>query len=281
MDDAKFFQSYSVNRSTPNFINGVRDAANFVFFASDNLAAGDHTLVINITECVNQAFVFDFITYAPSFLTPSVMPNLTISTTSSAPSQTSSSTYSGTSSGSSLPSGSLVAQGTSGNKKHTPTGAIVGGVLGGLFLLALIAVFLLWRRRRNSDGRKVKNAEYNHGERLFLDASGQSFFQPHYVSLCSETQNQTRDHLSPGRPDFATYSPGMISPFHASEPPSHYGLVSAADLKRHRAGPTRRSPTGPGPIPTGPAPLAAATDNYDAAELYSSPEVIAPPSYKQ
>jgi len=53
------------------------EAANYVLFSSDTLAAGNHTLVINITRCVNQTFILDYITYTPSFSTFATMPNLT------------------------------------------------------------------------------------------------------------------------------------------------------------------------------------------------------------
>jgi len=128
------------------------EAVNFLLFSSDSLSAGDHTLVMNITRCDSQAFIFDYITYTPSFSTLSVMPNLS-PPSSGTLSTTSSSKPASTSSGNgSSPTGSQVTQNPSSDRSPNgpPTGAVVGGILGGLLLIALIIIVILWRRRRQS-----------------------------------------------------------------------------------------------------------------------------------
>jgi hypothetical protein len=62
----------------PNSWKNDGEASNYILFSSDTLAAGDHILVINITQCVNQTFILDYITYTPSFSTLASMPNLTL-----------------------------------------------------------------------------------------------------------------------------------------------------------------------------------------------------------
>ena len=121
------------------------EASNYILFSSDTLAAGNHILVINITQCINQTFILDYITYTPSFLTLASMPNLTLSpTTTFKPSSPSA-----TSSGSpfSVTNGSQVNSSNTETKK-IPVGAIVGGVLGGILVVFLIGFVLGYLRRR-------------------------------------------------------------------------------------------------------------------------------------
>ena len=51
------------------------EESNYILFSLNPLAAGDHTLVINITQCVNQTFMLDYITYTPSFETLASIPS--------------------------------------------------------------------------------------------------------------------------------------------------------------------------------------------------------------
>ncbi|KAJ3834505.1 hypothetical protein F5878DRAFT_630314 [Lentinula raphanica] len=108
------------------------------FFAS-NVTTGNHTLLVNVTGAVgNQTFVFDYLTYTPSFQTLASKPNFTDTD--------------GTAS-SALPTPSPTAVSTEGNDSshHSDTGAIVGGVVGGILGLVLLVVLavLLMRRRRS------------------------------------------------------------------------------------------------------------------------------------
>ena len=100
------------------------EASNYVFFSSNTLAAGNHTLVISITQCVNQTFILDYITYTPSFSTLASMPNLTL-----------------------LP---IPASQSNIGKKKIPIGAIIGGILGGILVFGLIGFLLGYLRRNRS-----------------------------------------------------------------------------------------------------------------------------------
>ncbi|EDR08283.1 uncharacterized protein LACBIDRAFT_327392 [Laccaria bicolor S238N-H82] len=130
LDNVTTPQIYTISKSSPEYLNNDGQQSNFLFYSFDSIPAGNHTLVVNITACVNQTFIFDYLTYTPSFSSLGTMPNLTTQT-SSASSTTSS------------PSTPL------------PIGGIVGGVLGGLALLFAIAAIILLMRRKRS--RKQKN----------------------------------------------------------------------------------------------------------------------------
>ena len=138
LDGTSIPQTYSVTTHSPQFIAADGEAANFVFFSSDTLAAGNHILVINITQCINQTFILDYITYAPSFSTLASMPNLTTFSSGS------SSATSGSPSSPSFSNGSQV------ETKKVPIGAIVGGALRGILILLLIGFLLGYLRRRRS-----------------------------------------------------------------------------------------------------------------------------------
>jgi len=146
LDGTSTTKTYVVTASSPQFMKHFKEETNFILFSSDHLAATDHTLVINITQCVNQIFILDYITYSPSFSTLASMPNLTnLSTTTTFKSGSSSATSSG--SPFSVTNGLPVNQ-SNIERKKIPISAIVGGVVGGIAVLVLIG-FLLGYLRRN------------------------------------------------------------------------------------------------------------------------------------
>jgi len=146
LDGVSTTETYFVTTSSPQFMKKFQEESNYILFSSDRLAARDHTLVINITQCVNQTFIFDYITYTPSFSTLASMPNLTnLPTTTAFKSSSSSATSSG--SPFSVTNGPPVNH-SNIEKKKIPISAIIGGVLGGILFLVLIG-FLLGYLRRN------------------------------------------------------------------------------------------------------------------------------------
>lgn len=120
---------YTPSKTSPNLTSSDGDLPNFLLFNHGSLSDSNHTLVANLTNCVKQALMIDYVTYSPSTSTA-------ISTTN------------GTSS--SHPATATAA------KVATPVGAIAGGVVGGLlFLLVILGVF--WFRSRKS--KQDKNTD--------------------------------------------------------------------------------------------------------------------------
>jgi len=120
----------SVTPTSPNYLRNDGDFSNYLYFGLDSLPSGSHTLLVNITEAKNQTFMLDYITYKPSFSTLSSMPSL-----------------SNISSGTTRPGASTTSS-SSKPQRSVSTGAIVGGVIGGLaFVFLVLMLFLFFRRR--------------------------------------------------------------------------------------------------------------------------------------
>ncbi|KAJ3862091.1 hypothetical protein EV359DRAFT_65928 [Lentinula novae-zelandiae] len=112
---------------------------NYQLFSSGNLLAGNHTLIMNITQANgNQSFILDYLTYQPSFSFLAGKPNFTASASSASDSSL-------------LPLPSASNTGMTGAVIHNGMniGAIVGGVLGGLIGIFISLLFFLWRWRRH------------------------------------------------------------------------------------------------------------------------------------
>jgi hypothetical protein len=77
LDGSSTTKTFQVTSSTSQFQSQLGQQPNFEFLSYDFLTPGNHTLVVNVTECINQTFSFDYITYQPSFSTLASMPNLT------------------------------------------------------------------------------------------------------------------------------------------------------------------------------------------------------------
>ncbi|TFK33628.1 hypothetical protein BDQ12DRAFT_637276 [Crucibulum laeve] len=145
LDGSSVSQTYSVLSNSPQYQNEVGQEQNYLLFSYDSLELRDHTLVINITTCVNQSFILDYITYKPSFDTLAVMPNISMAS-------------------SPIPASS----------EKAPLGAIIGGAVGGSMLL-LFAIFLfLWARRKSKKfdmeygRRNLNTATPNFSSELFV-----------------------------------------------------------------------------------------------------------------
>jgi hypothetical protein len=121
--------------------NEEGEAFNFLYYSLDNLSPADHTLVVNVTVADNQSFALDYITYLPSFETPSLMPRLNDTTTTT--------TTSVEPSSSSLRPSLVQNSGTSQPwQMQRLQIAIVGGVIGVVALGVLLGVWSLLRRRK-------------------------------------------------------------------------------------------------------------------------------------
>ena len=131
LDGQPLSKSYRVEADTPQFVSELGQQQNFLFYSFDFLQSGDHTLVVNVTDCVNQTFAFDFLTYTPSFSTLASMPNLTQGSTGAS-------------------------NGSQSNSKKSSTGIIVGGIAGAVLLVLLFALVFIFRRRRILKGKGYK-----------------------------------------------------------------------------------------------------------------------------
>ena len=127
IDGTSSSQSYTAAASSAL---PVGDLPNFLLFNSGSLPSGNHTLVANLTSCVRQAWMIDYVTYSPSMSTAT---NAT-------------STTNGTSSSHSV---------TAATKKATPVGAIAGGVVGGVVLLLVIVAFFWFRSRKSKQDKNT------------------------------------------------------------------------------------------------------------------------------
>lgn len=128
--------------NSPEYVNQVGQVPNFVLYTSGHLASGKHTLNINITQSMNQSFILDYFTYLPSFTYPSQTRNSSftasmtiLSTIPPAVVKTSSSTIA-----------SLVDN--KDTDRSFATGRVIGGVLGGVLLLAFGCFLGYYIRRR-------------------------------------------------------------------------------------------------------------------------------------
>jgi hypothetical protein len=138
--------SYPVTTTSTRYVNGALDNSNFQFISFDRLSDDDHTLVVRVTQCQNHAFVFDYITYTPSFANLASMPNLTFTPSADGSTSTTSITASPIVS-------QVLPQFTGPNT--TLVGAIVGCTVGGLLAFSFM---FFWLRRRTSKKNKEKSA---------------------------------------------------------------------------------------------------------------------------
>ncbi|KAF8875401.1 hypothetical protein CPB84DRAFT_1796491 [Gymnopilus junonius] len=247
LDGNTVTQSYPVTVTSAEHISQDAEAINFIYFSLDNLSAGDHTLIVTITECQNSQYIFDYVTYTPSFSTLASMPNIApVLPSSSSPSSSGTSSpsspsqnaspasgsnsvppttvgSSSTSRGSGSQSGSASistgsSTGSNGNSVRTssnnaPVGAIVGGVVGGLVFLALFALllFLIWKRRSRA-----------------MSSTG----------LASEARITGPENFSSQMSQVRGLgqSDGTVSPFQDTVGANPFNSGSIADLKRQRVG---------------------------------------------
>ena len=158
VDGTATAQTYTVTSSSPSYLKKDGEACNFLYYSLDRLSAGDHTLIVNITEANNQIFMLDYITYTPSFTTLSSMPLLN---TTSITTSTTASTTASTSLGN--PSSQPSQAQSSSTPQPSPTAAIVGGVIGGLafgVFVAILGTCLFLRRRRARQTENISQDLY-------------------------------------------------------------------------------------------------------------------------
>jgi len=110
------YHSYRVTADTPQYRQDIGQQKSFKFISYDNLTTTDlHKLVVKVTECVNQTFTFDYLTYT-YVLPPRRVPVLILNP---------------------------------GDQKMTKKTkiALISGNVSGFIILLLGAVFIIMRRR--------------------------------------------------------------------------------------------------------------------------------------
>lgn len=147
LDGESLSQTYRVDADTPQFVSELDQQQNFLFYSYDFLPAGDHTLIVNLTACVNQTLAFDYVTYTPSFATLASMPNLTLADATSM-------------------------QMTMSKNSHL--GIIAAGLGGAIILLLLGGIIFLCRRRR----RTKENFMLGESGSIFSTPSQNIFLKP-------------------------------------------------------------------------------------------------------
>jgi hypothetical protein len=148
LDGIVEMQSYSVTESSHQYTTADGEATNFLFFEKDAIPPGDHTLIMNITDILNQTFIFDYLVYSPSFSSLATMPNLTSTTTMSSASSTSKPSPNS----SSFTAAQTGVTSSQGNKASaTSLGITIGEAVGGtLVLIGLAVIAFLYLRNRHS-----------------------------------------------------------------------------------------------------------------------------------
>ncbi|KAF8644205.1 hypothetical protein AX16_008629 [Volvariella volvacea WC 439] len=170
----------------------------FLFFKADKLTPGEHTVVMTVTDVVNQTLIFDYATYTPSFASITDMPILG---PISSPTNTSNSDG--------APSDDSVSS-------STPAGAIVGAAIGSLALI--IIALLMWyfiRRRRLSTQREQK-AGLNKGGHFAAPvpftmtmAEREPFSAPR--KSAEEARGESQPQVRTSLPQFGRYAPATRS----------------------------------------------------------------------
>ncbi len=202
--------------------------------------------MVNITECVNQTFRFDYLTYVPAFGTVSDMPADLLNWAAGG-------------------SGS----GQGGGSK---TGVIVGSVLGALATgSVLLGVMLLFFLRRRKSTRKAKeleqsNIEYLPCECRCIDSTSSAQLENNTVDTTEPNTNNAAIDRSSQPPSAwrTTMTPSQHFDFTNIDPTSPDGLNL-----------THANPTGAGGVARPVSPMRAA-DVIPSTEME-----MEPPSYDE
>lgn len=146
---------YIAESTSQSSIFGVQ--TNFQLFSKNDLTDGSHNLLVNITDCTNQRFSLDYITYQPTFTSGKDRP-----TTSASPNH------------------------QPGSSSHFPTGAIVGIVIGAIALVAAAGlIFWFCRRKRRTSAEPFPTSSSS------LAVTRKEEVPPHMRQLRSPASRET------------------------------------------------------------------------------------------
>ncbi|KIK02426.1 hypothetical protein K443DRAFT_131870 [Laccaria amethystina LaAM-08-1] len=196
VDGVPIGEDYSVQSSNSGYKSGEGQVPNNALFTTGSLPQGNHTIMQTINKCVNQTFIFDYITYMPL----------------------------------GLPNSTSIDSGSSGIK--APVGAVVGGVLGGIaLLLVALAVIFLRRQRQRRGALSEKTVIVPPGEASHLRnaAPSSQAIHPFVVPLSPSEHNFPRsqspsDLVSTIKPSLRSLS--AVSSFPAGSSTSGGGVAS-------------------------------------------------------
>ncbi|KAH9922671.1 uncharacterized protein B0H18DRAFT_508385 [Fomitopsis serialis] len=200
---------------------------NVTLYSNTAIANGQHTLVMTPQRESNSSYLaFDWAQYTFEDV---------VSSSSSATTQVASTARAGTTSSQTTvpsPSGSSVTASVSLSSSRTPFGAIAGGVIGGLGLLAIIALVFFWHRRyRHSGADKIRIVRSGEGRGCIEPAAEHDPFVDPFMSQVNAapaTTGAPRD-CSPSSFVMSTTSAPTTATFlHVANAPST--IVSESDV---------------------------------------------------
>ncbi|KAF8159550.1 hypothetical protein B0H34DRAFT_703916 [Crassisporium funariophilum] len=161
LDGSSMNRTYSVDTHTPQFIYKTGEQQNHLFQSYESLSPGNHTLSVTVISCINKTFILDYITYSQSLASSAAIPsvgapyavNNAVSCAAGPPATISPATSS--------PATISPATDAKGNSSasHSVV-AIVGGVLGAVVALLILALLIgIWRRRVNRNPFTARRSE--------------------------------------------------------------------------------------------------------------------------
>ena len=145
---------YAIDGQSPatlTLANTSRPLIGVTFYASPALANGTHVLTVNVTTATSNApYLLDYLAVSNATHHGAASVSSSTSASSSGSSGVSSSATSSSAGASGSPSAAADREADAKGAGKTPTGAVVGGVVGGLALVAALAAaaWWFWRRRR-------------------------------------------------------------------------------------------------------------------------------------
>ncbi len=154
-------QTYTVTTISTEYLAYQGDSPNFLFMIYENIPAGEHTLTVTVTRCINQTFILDYLTYSPSFPTLLESGNLsapssttTVQPTSTTPTSVTASTSIQASATLPSPGITSASSSTAGSSEKNESMATIPGlvlipVAIAFLLLGTIALYLWFRLRRS------------------------------------------------------------------------------------------------------------------------------------
>ncbi|KAJ7580154.1 hypothetical protein C8J56DRAFT_896755 [Mycena floridula] len=206
---------------SPSTIFAFSDFFNLLIVDTGSLLEGEHTVTVTLTD-TSFFWGVDYFVYRPSFTSLATMPKVTphLPVTSSSTSTSSSSSSTGTAASVSVAS------------KTNNTGAIAGGVVGGVVVIAILAFLMFWllRRKRRAEANVIHEPQLIYQRTIafisepfpgpvivtrppmatYSSSKSREAFTPNAVSE-SGLSNMSYNAARPDSPSLQSASSGMTS----------------------------------------------------------------------